>query len=1129
MFFAASLPYYWLTCRRAAWGWLLLLAVGSLRGQAQAVRPEHRASLARVQALLGPPPAGEAASWAAPLPTKVIKLRADAANTNGFRAERRRLLARRRQWIAEPMAFVVWARLAVDAASEQLPDTAVAYLRRALAANQQVGGYLLDAAGLNRRLSNYYWTQQAHDSALACHRREIRALLASGLPASSPRLVASATDDSVCVGIALAGAYANAGLALRRRGDYAGAVRAYGQGRRYYQQLQYRAGLVWLEELLGEAYEEQGNDEQAAHYYAAARRTAHAMQATEPTMAAVNLAEVLEYSYALLLRQQRAPQLLQLLAKGIATAQGAWQRDTAYWRLAGIEAGLHLRAAEVRLRTGQPGAADNLRRAAEGLAVIARRAPTPPLRRHFHYYEARATELVLRHWLARATAQPPHPADISRALTYADSLDSPAARNALYLKLADYLVQAGEPGPAAALLPAVEASYRAARNRLKLREVYQHEAGAFAALGRWQLAYRAKNQLGQLTDSLRGAQQYAALADVEARYRTQAKEAQITQLWERSGQEQRQKWLAWAGIGLLALLLGGAAWVLRRTRRLNRHLEEQRAQLATQAEQLTELDRAKSVFFANVSHELRTPLTLVVGPIEHLLRQGPAAWEPAVLQERLALALRNGQRLQGLVNGLLDFSKLDAGKLVVQPMAVQAAEFFRHLFGLFADLARERGIALQSTVKLPEHTTLLFDADKAEQVVTNLLANALKFTPPGGQVTVTVAPNPVVDNGYQVTVADTGPGIPPHEQARVFERFYQGPAHQGQGGTGIGLALSRELAGLLGGQLTLRSRVGAGSTFCFTFQAARATESVLPLPAATTTSSKASAEWPTPDAAATTAPAGPRAHVLVVEDHADLRAYLRQILQPHYEVREAENGRVALEVLAREPIDLISSDAMMPELGGIELLKHVKAHPEWRQLPFLMLTARASAEHRLSALELGVDDYLPKPFLAHELLVRVGNLLANYHERLRWRTAPDATAIPSLEAAPVADSGQLTATAWEVAIAPEPATEEAHVTALVRTLHYLIPAILTNPGYTPQLLAEALHLSERTAYRRLKELTGLTPANWLREVRLERARQLLEAQAFPTVAEVAYEVGFLNPSHFTQLYSKRFGKKPSEY
>lgn len=246
---------------------------------------------------------------------------------------------------------------------------------------------------------------------------------------------------------------------------------------------------------------------------------------------------------------------------------------------------------------------------------------------------------------------------------------------------------------------------------------------------------------------------------------------------------------------------------------------------------------------------------------------------------------------------------------------------------------------------------------------------------------------------------------------------------------------------------------------------------------------------------------------------------------------EAENGRVALDVLAREPVDLISSDAMMPELGGLELLAQVKDHPDWRRLPFLMLTARANAEHRLSALQLGIDDYLPKPFLASELLARVDNLLTNSRERQRWLAAPDGEPVPH-SIPELVTVGPAAGAAAAVAVAPvaaEPAVDDAHATQLLRALHELVPAILSSPDYTPQQLAEALAMSERTAYRRLKEFTGLTPAAWLREVRLDRARQLLEAQALPTVAEVAYEVGFPNPSHFTQLYSKRFGKKPSEY
>src|SRR6476661_3398604 len=1135
--------------RRPSFGlvcWCLVLAlawgVSVPCARAQAVQPAHRASWARVQALLGPPTLDESAIWVTPLTAKVTKLRARSATVAAFRQEQQRLWARRQEWVNEPLAFVVWTRLAVDAAGQQLPDSGVAYLRRALAANRRVPGYPLEASELDRRLSNYYWSQQAHDSALACHRREIRALVASGYRTDTLQQLPLVIGDSLCVGIALAGAHANVGLALRRNGNYPGAVRAYARGLHYYQRLHHQPGLVWLTELLGEAYEEQGNDERAAQYYAQARRVARAVRATEPTMAAVNLAEALGYTHALLLRQHRAPELLRLLALGISDARQARQRDTAYWRLAGIEASLQLRVTEVSLRTSQPGAEAALRYAEAGLAEVGRRARTPPLRRYFGFYAGRAEELVLQAWLARSRGQQPNPAWVPRALAYADSLDSPAARTALRLKLADFLLQAGEPAPAEALLPAAEASYREARNRLKLRDTYGLEAKAFAALGRWQQAYRAKDQLSQLTDTLRAAQQYAALADVETRYRTQAKEGQIRQLQERSTQEQLQKRLAWSGAALLGLLLGGAVWVLRRTRRLNRDLEQQRKLLATQAEQLTELDRAKTTFFANVSHELRTPLTLVVSPIEQLLRQGAASWEPGLLQERLALALRNGQRLQGLVNGLLDFSKLDAGKLVVHPMAVQAADFFRHLPRLFEGLAQERGVTLQATVALPDELTLLFDADMVEKVVSNLLSNALKFTPRGGKVALSVAPDPARPDGYQLTVTDTGPGIAPAEQGRIFERFYQSPAHQGQGGTGIGLALSRELAGLLGGQLTLHSREGEGSTFRFTFRAmpATAVRAPYPLPEpgmATPGDAPAlddALEADVPDAAS------PRPRVLIVEDHADLRTYLRQILQPRYEVLEAENGRVALELLAREPVDLISSDAMMPELNGLELLQQVKAHPQWRRLPFLMLTARASAEHRLSALELGIDDYLPKPFLAHELLVRVANLLANYQERQRWLAAPDEepSQLPEPEApgpnaaGPEVEAHQspdhLAATATMLA-PPELVSEDEHAAALLRTLQRLIPEVLDNPEYTPQLLAEAMYMSERTLYRRLKELTGLTPANWLREVRLDRARQLLEAHALPTVAEVAYAAGFLNPSHFTQLYSKRFGKKPSEY
>jgi len=242
----------------------------------------------------------------------------------------------------------------------------------------------------------------------------------------------------------------------------------------------------------------------------------------------------------------------------------------------------------------------------------------------------------------------------------------------------------------------------------------------------------------------------------------------------------------------------------------------------------------------------------------------------------------------------------------------------------------------------------------------------------------------------------------------------------------------------------------------------------------------------------------------------------------------------------------------MPEMGGVELLGHVKAHPRWRRLPFLMLTARAEAEHRLSALELGVDDYLPKPFLARELLARVRNLLVNYYERLRWQTGPDPEPLPAgaaeegavEEGAVETDVEERDAAEAEGARAPAVATAPAPAAvaeapgeapgvapdpALLAALQALIPAVLSNPDYTPALLADELRLSERTLYRKLKEQTGLTPAGWLREVRLDHARQLLESQTLATVAEVAYAAGFQDPNYFGQAFTKRFGRRPSEY
>jgi DNA-binding response OmpR family regulator len=392
-------------------------------------------------------------------------------------------------------------------------------------------------------------------------------------------------------------------------------------------------------------------------------------------------------------------------------------------------------------------------------------------------------------------------------------------------------------------------------------------------------------------------------------------------------------------------------------------------------------------------------------------------------------------------------------------------------------------------------------------------------------------------------VQDTGPGIAPEEQPRVFERFYQSRQRRAEGGTGIGLAFSRELAELMHGTLTLASQPGRGSAFTLTLPG-----TPLP-PTAVMVAEEPTVQVEEAPPVVEVMPGEIRPRVLVVEDNADLRTYLRQVLAPLYEVLEAENGPAALDVLRRDAVDLICSDEMMPHLSGTELLLRLKAESRWRRVPFLMVTARSDAEHRFRALELGVDDYLQKPFAPRELLARAHNLLVNYRERLAFARGEErgvssdevseetgnrregAADVISPGAPTVAGQAMPTLgrTATDTVVLAESEFRTVADQELLRRVREVAEAAVAETDFdTPQLVAK-MGVSERTLYRKLKELTGLTPAAYLREVRLEHARQLLERRAMQTVAEVAYAVGFDNPGYFATVFLKRYGKRATEY
>jgi signal transduction histidine kinase len=422
----------------------------------------------------------------------------------------------------------------------------------------------------------------------------------------------------------------------------------------------------------------------------------------------------------------------------------------------------------------------------------------------------------------------------------------------------------------------------------------------------------------------------------------------------------------------------------------SRELAEANVKLRSANAQLGELDSAKTAFFSNVSHEFRTPLTLILGPVERAL----GSPETVLAGEDLAALHRNALRLLRLVNSLLDFSRIEAGGLAATFAPTDLSLLTAGIAGAFQSLFEDSGLKLVvECPPLPE--PVYVDRTHWEKIVMNLVSNAFKFTF-AGEVAVRLR---WLGERVELSVRDTGTGIPQAELPRVFERFHRVEGARGRSfeGSGIGLALVHELVRLHGGEVRVESEVSRGSTFYVDIPtgsahlpADRLSESSPFAPNEATADGAQlleakqwmRAEAALPRAAAPTraappqpAPGGPRGRVLVADDNADMREYLERLLAPHWDVELAPNGRAALERALESPPDLVLSDVMMPELDGASLLAALRADPRTRLLPVILVSARAGEDARLEGLETGADDYLVKPFGARELVTRVRTLL----------------------------------------------------------------------------------------------------------------------------------------------------------
>jgi signal transduction histidine kinase/DNA-binding response OmpR family regulator/ligand-binding sensor domain-containing protein len=579
----------------------------------------------------------------------------------------------------------------------------------------------------------------------------------------------------------------------------------------------------------------------------------------------------------------------------------------------------------------------------------------------------------------------------------------------------------------------------------------------------------------------------------------------------------------WWAFVIYALLLGGVVIILVRFRERKLQIEklvlentvrERTEKIMLQTQELQEMDRIKSRFFANISHEFRTPLTLILAPLEEELSQKPAADHG-----KLLIMKRYANRLLDLVNQLLNLSKLEAGKMDLQIQKADLRQFLSILSTSFDSLAHQKKIIFEKTIELPTGS-FSFDPDKLEKVMINLLSNAFKFTSEGG--TVTFAAHMDQQPSQQVlhmVVSDTGKGIPPEEQKQVFESFYQSRqtvANQ-DSGTGLGLALAKELIRLHKGTIMLQSELCKGSVFSVTipvhhgaYQTSERIESEMGgyvVPSINPPSEPVKMFLPNSgeplNANHATNDLTLRETVLIVEDNAELRDYIASLLENEYIVFKAPDGREGLGCARKVLPSLIISDLMMPKMDGIELTAHIKSDERTSHIPVILLTAKSGQESRIDGLKTGADDYLTKPFSVEELTVRVRNLIElrkrlaeRYRERIRVHvTSPEEMSLDD---------------------------------KFLMKAKQIVEANMEDVLFSVERMAVEINLSRTQLLRKLKALTGLSPNDFIRDLRLQKAAEMIRQKA-DTITQIGYAVGFNDQSYFSKSFKKEFGETPTEY
>jgi len=550
---------------------------------------------------------------------------------------------------------------------------------------------------------------------------------------------------------------------------------------------------------------------------------------------------------------------------------------------------------------------------------------------------------------------------------------------------------------------------------------------------------------------------------------------------------------------IYALIIAGLFLLVRRITldRIQMRFEVQ--QQRREAERAQALEQLKTKFFTNVSHEFRTPLSLIISPLDKIIKH--TADEEQVKQ--LNLVQRNAKRLLNLVNQLLDFRKMEVQEVRLHPSIGDIVGFCRDTSYSFTDIAEKKKIRFSFSANI-EGLEIYFDKDKIEKILFNLISNAFKYTPDNGAVEVNLIYQPPVNNEGEGTLAievkDTGIGIPAAQHEKIFERFFQTevPESMVNQGTGIGLAITKEFVKLHKGIITVKSEPDQGTCFTVLLPAKKIYE-----PSARAATGPLPAENEEPFVSEESKKGDKRKTILVVEDNEDLRFYLKDNLKGQYHVEEATNGKEGWEKIKQLNPDLVVSDIMMPLMDGVELAQKIKTETLTAHIPIVLLTAMGSEEKQLEGLKAGVNDYITKPFTFEILASRINNLLAQ--QKLLQKRFQKQVQV---------DPGEVTIT---------PVDEKFLKQALEA-----VEKQIDNADFSVEDLSREMCMSRVTFYRKIVSLTGRSPLEFIRLIRLKRAAQLLDRSGM-SIAEIAYQVGFNDPKIFTKFFKEEFNTLPSQY